>query len=71
MAEHEQLNQVPARDHDNSRARALSVASIQGAPFQPPTAGKSDRYPAALQTSGVAKVPFFGFTFANPKLERS
>ena len=41
MAEHEQLNQVPARDYDNSHARALPVPSIQGAMFLPPTAGKA------------------------------
>ena len=41
MAEHEQLNQVPARDYDNSHAWALPVPSIQGAMFLPPTAGKA------------------------------
>ena len=33
MSEHEQLDQVPTRDCDNSRARALPVKSIQGAVF--------------------------------------
>ena len=41
IAEHEQLNQVPIRDYDNSPARALPVTSIQGAVFQSPTAGKA------------------------------
>ena len=33
VSEHEQLDQVPTRDYDNSRARALPVKSIQGAVF--------------------------------------
>ena len=43
MSEHEQLDQVPTCDYDNSRARALPVTSIQDAVFYPPmaTAGKA------------------------------
>ena len=41
MSEHEQLDQVPTRDYDNSRARVLPVKSIQDAVFCPPTAGKA------------------------------